>query len=255
MLIWAVPMLIARCLMNENPVVLATSNLCSGYASLQVLKQISIELRQGEIVAIIGSNGAGKTTLLKTISRLVEIQGGTMQLFGEDLSRISAHEIISKGLAHVPEGRKIFAKMTVFENLELGAHAFQLSASELKERADQVFGLFPVLKQRKSQLGGTLSGGEQQMLALGRALMSNPKVLLLDEPSMGIAPILVAKIFETIQQLNKQGISVLLVEQDANKALSISSRAYVLETGSIVLSGLSEDLRNNTEIRKAYLGA
>jgi branched-chain amino acid transport system ATP-binding protein len=238
-----------------SKLVLEVKNICCGYGAIDVLQNVSLDLELGEIVSIIGSNGAGKTTLLKTISRFLPLRSGCMSLFGEDLTNLSADMLVKKGLAHVPEGRKVFGRMTVLENLELGAFSFDLSISELRLRVEEVCELFPVLGQRLKQIAGTLSGGEQQMLALGRALMSKPKVLLLDEPSMGIAPILVQKIFETIVELNKSGISILLVEQEATKALSVASRAFVLETGKVVLSGAAGEMLNNPEVKRAYLGA
>ncbi len=238
-----------------NSPLVKVSNLSSGYGIVDVLHEVNLELNAGEIVSIIGANGAGKTTLLKTITGFLPVSKGQVHLYSEDITGYSADQMVTKGLAHVPEGRKIFARMSVKENLELGAYAFNLKASEIRQRISEITDLFPVLGERLKQMAGTLSGGEQQMLALGRAMMSKPKVLLLDEPSMGIAPLLVKKIFETIQLLNKSGISVLLVEQDANQALSISDRAYVLETGRIVLTGKASELMDNQQIKEAYLGA
>lgn len=234
--------------------ILKLNSISSGYGKVAVLHEVSLEVSPGEIVSIVGSNGAGKTTLLKTVSRFLPLTTGTIEFLGTSLNQAQPHSLVQLGIAHVPEGRKVFAKMSVAENLELGAYSLKLNPAEKKVSVKQVFDLFPVLSDRSGQLSGTLSGGEQQMLAIGRALMSKPKLLLLDEPSMGIAPILVEKIFETIVELNQSGLSILLVEQDATAALSISSRGYVLETGRVVLASSSAELLNHPDIKKAYLG-
>lgn len=223
------------------------------YGAIHALKGISFEVKKGEIVTLIGSNGAGKSTCLKTISGILRPKEGIMTFKEKDLTTVSAPQIVSQGLSHVPEGRRIFANMTVSENLDLGAYLRKDKAG-IKTDLEKVFGLFPRLQERRRQLAGTLSGGEQQMLAMGRALMSRPELLLLDEPSMGLAPILVKQIFEIIKTINGEGTTVLLVEQNAKMALSIANRAYVLETGKIVLAGDALELMESEEIRKAYLG-
>lgn len=223
------------------------------YGAIHALKGISMEVNEGEIVTLIGSNGAGKSTSLKTISGLLRPKEGTIKFNGADLTQIQPQEIVSHGISQVPEGRHVFTNMTVLENLELGAY-LRKDKAEIKKDIEKVYTLFPRLKERKGQLSGTLSGGEQQMLAMGRALMSHPKLLLLDEPSMGLAPILVKQIFSIIQEINKTGTTVLLVEQNAHMALSIADRAYVLETGKIVLSGKADELASSKEVQKAYLG-
>ncbi|NLP44000.1 MAG: ABC transporter ATP-binding protein [Peptococcaceae bacterium] len=232
---------------------LKLDNIHVYYGAIHALKGISFEVNKGEIVTLIGSNGAGKTTCLKTISGLLQPKEGTLTFHDKDLTTISAPKIVASGISHVPEGRRIFANMTVSENLDLGAY-LRKDKEGIKEDLEMVYGLFPRLKERRRQIAGTLSGGEQQMLAMGRALMSRPELLLLDEPSMGLAPILVKQIFEIIQTINSQGTTVLLVEQNARMALSIANRAYVLETGKIVLSGNAKELMQSEEIKKAYLG-
>ncbi len=222
------------------------------YGEIHALKGASLSVGKGEIVALLGPNGAGKTTTLKTVSGLLTPRGGGVTLDGQSLVGIPSHEIVHKGIAHVPEGRKIFNRLSVADNLEMGAYI--RSDGEIREDMERVFTLFPRLHERRSQVAGTLSGGEQQMLAIGRALMARPRLLLLDEPSMGLAPVLVEQIFETIQDINRQGTTILLVEQNAAMALSIAQRAYVLETGSVVLEGSARDLAENVEIRRAYLG-
>ena len=223
------------------------------YGAIHALKGISFEVNQGEIVTLIGSNGAGKSTSLKTVSGLLRSKTGKITFKGENLANIAPQVIVAKGISQVPEGRHVFANMTVIENLELGAYLRKDKAG-IKQDMQRVYELFPRLLERNSQISGTLSGGEQQMLAMGRALMSKPQLLLLDEPSMGLAPILVKQIFSIIKEINASGTTILLVEQNAHMALSIANRAYVLETGKIVLSGDSKTLAASEEVRKAYLG-
>lgn len=232
---------------------LKVENLQVYYGMINAIKGISFEVNQGEVIALIGANGAGKTTILHTITGLISPKEGTIEFEGTNLTKIPAHQIISLGMAHVPEGRRVFQQLTVYENLELGAYILK-DKQQIKKNLDYVYAHFPRLEERKNQIAGTLSGGEQQMLAMGRALMSNPKILLMDEPSMGLSPLLVNEIFKIIQEVSKDGTTVLLVEQNAKKALSIADRGYVLETGKIVLSGSAEELLNNEEIKKAYLG-
>ena len=223
------------------------------YGQIHALKGLSITVEEAEIVTLIGGNGAGKSTTLNTISGLLHPRQGKVHLAGEDITTVKAHDVVSKGIVQVPEGRRIFARLSVTENLEMGAYT--QPTQSYKDNLERVFNLFPRLKERRNQSGGTLSGGEQQMLAMGRAMMANPRVLLLDEPSMGLAPVLVEIIFDTIQQINKQeGTTILLVEQNALMALSVATRGYVLETGSIVLSDSAENLRSNESVQKAYLG-
>ncbi len=233
--------------------ILNVENIHTYYGNIHALKGISIKIDKGEIVTLIGGNGAGKTTTLRTISGLLKPREGQISLNGEDLLKYQAHEIVSKGVSMVPEGRGVFARLTVLENLEMGAYS-RTSKEELTLNLDRVFALFPRLKERRTQVAGTLSGGEQQMLATGRALMANPTVLLMDEPSMGLAPVLVELIFDTIQQINKEGTTILLVEQNALMALTIAHRGYVLQTGEIVISDTAENLKNNPTVQKAYLG-
>jgi len=232
---------------------LAVEDVHTYYGSIHALRGISLHVELGEIVALIGGNGAGKSTTLNTISGLVRPRSGRVSLNGEDLASAKAHEIAAKGVVQVPEGRRIFAQLTVFENLKMGAYVVNDKAL-VAQRIDGAFAMFPRLKQRQSQVAGTLSGGEQQMLAMSRALMSGPKVLLLDEPSMGLAPLLVDLIFDTIGQLHEQGTTILLVEQNARKALQVADRGYVIETGQIVLAERAENLRENEMVQKAYLG-
>lgn len=223
------------------------------YGAIHAIKGISLSVDEGEIVTLIGANGAGKSTTLRTISGLLKPKTGAINFLGKNIAGMPAHKIVREGISQVPEGRRIFAEMTVLENLELGAFTRNDSA-EIKKDMEMVFGRFPRLKERISQQAGTLSGGEQQMLAMGRALMSRPKLLLLDEPSMGLAPLLIREIFSIIVDINKTGTTVLLVEQNANMALSIANRAYVLETGRITLSGDAKELAASEDVRKAYLG-
>lgn len=222
------------------------------YGNIHALKGISLFIDRGEIVTLIGANGAGKSTTLNTISGILRPRSGSILYEGKELTKVPAHRVVALGLSQAPEGRRIFPRMTVRENLEMGAYS--RSGQDLREDFERVFDLFPVLKERQSQPGGTLSGGEQQMLAIGRALMARPRLLMLDEPSMGLAPMLVEKIFAIIREINAQGTTILLVEQNAHAALEISHRGYVLETGSIVLSGESEKLLNDPLVREAYLG-
>lgn len=223
------------------------------YGAIHALKGISLEVKEGEIVTLIGANGAGKSTTLRTISGLLKPKTGSITFLGQDIAGVRAHEIVKKGISQVPEGRRVFAEMTVMENLDLGAFVRKDKAG-IQQDLKHVFELFPRLEERKNQSAGTLSGGEQQMLAMGRALMSRPKLLLLDEPSMGLAPLLIKEIFNIIVDINKSGTTVLLVEQNANMALSIANRAYVLETGRITLSGSAQELAASEDVRKAYLG-
>lgn len=223
------------------------------YGVIKALKGISLSVNEGEIVALIGANGAGKTTTLHTITGLLEAKGGSVMYEGCDLTKVPAHKIVSMGIAHVPEGRRVFANLSVLQNLKMGAYT-RSDKNEINESLEMVFERFPRLLERKNQSAGTLSGGEQQMLAIGRALMSKPKIILMDEPSMGLSPIYVNEVFEIIKKVKSDGVTVMLVEQNAKKALSIADRAYVIETGSIVLSGDAKDLLNNDDIKKAYLG-
>jgi len=232
---------------------LELENVHAYYGHIHALKGISLSVDQSEIVTLIGGNGAGKSTTLKTISGLLKPREGTVRLSGEDLASSRAHEIVAKGVVQVPEGRRIFASLTVTENLEMGAYT-QTDKARISENMERVFSLFPRLKERRSQVGGTLSGGEQQMLAMGRAVMADPQVLLMDEPSMGLAPVLVDSIFETIVNMNQAGTTILLVEQNARMALQVANRGYVIETGSIALSGSAEQLRSDETVQKAYLG-
>lgn len=224
------------------------------YGAIEALNNLSLTVEKGEIVALIGANGAGKSTTLWTISGLVRPRKGRIIFDGKEITRMPPNRIVSLGIGHVPEGRRVFATMTVQENLEMGAYVTKGGAA-MREAMRRVFNRFPRLEERKNQLAGTLSGGEQQMLAIGRALMSRPKLLLMDEPSMGLAPMLVREIFAIIKELNEQGTTILLVEQNAHMALSIARRGYVLETGSITLSGPASELAGNPEVRRAYLGA
>lgn len=223
------------------------------YGVIQALKGISFEVNEGEVIALIGANGAGKTTILHTITGLIESKGGSVEFEGKDITKMPGHKIVTLGMAHVPEGRRVFADLTVYENLKMGAYT-RKDKNEIAQSLEQVYKHFPRLKERKNQLAGTLSGGEQQMLAMGRALMSKPKIILMDEPSMGLSPIFVNEIFDIIREVSEAGTTVLLVEQNAKKALSIADRAYVLETGKIVLEGNAEELMNDESVKKAYLG-
>ena len=235
-----------------NPI-LEVKNLNVHYGVIQALKGVSFHVEEGEVVALIGANGAGKTTTLHTISGLIKATSGEILLHGESITKVAGHKLVSMGLAQVPEGRRVFADRTVAQNLRLGAFS-RNNKAEVEETLAFVYERFPRLKERESQLAGTLSGGEQQMLATGRALMSKPKIILMDEPSMGLSPIFVNEIFDIIQKMHDDGVTVLLVEQNAKKALSIADRAYVLETGRIVMEGNAKDLLDNEDIKKAYLG-
>lgn len=232
---------------------LSLNGVVTYYGNIQALRGISLEVQEGEMVALIGSNGAGKTTTLRTISGLLPVHSGEVRFRGEPIHSIPPFQIIKKGIAHCPEGRRVWPDMTVFENLRMGAY-LRRDLFEIRNDLEKMYELFPILRERQSQLAGSLSGGEQQMLAIARALMSKPKLLLLDEPSLGLAPIVVEKVAETITALNRAGATILLVEQNANLALAISSRAYVLQVGKIILSGVSKDLLVNEEVQKAYLG-
>ncbi|WP_295714121.1 ABC transporter ATP-binding protein [uncultured Mitsuokella sp.] len=232
---------------------LKIDNIDVYYGAIHALKGISLEVNQGEIVTLIGANGAGKSTTLRTISGLLKPKNGSITFMGQNIAGVRAHEIVKRGISQVPEGRRVFAEMTVMENLDLGAFV-RKDKDGIQQDLKKVFELFPRLEERKNQSAGTLSGGEQQMLAMGRALMSRPKLLLLDEPSMGLAPLLIKEIFNIIVDINKSGTTVLLVEQNANMALSIANRAYVLETGRITLSGSAQELAASEDVRKAYLG-
>lgn len=231
--------------------ILNIENINVYYGQIHALKDISLKVDKGEVVALIGANGAGKTTTLRTISGLLRSKTGSIKFMGNEVSHTEAHKLVSMGVAHVPEGRRIFSQMTVQENLEMGAYT---NSANLKAGIEDVYERFPRLKHRMNQVAGTLSGGEQQMLAMGRALMSKPKLLMLDEPSMGLAPILVQQIFDIIKELHKVGTTILLVEQNAEMALEVADRAYVLETGKIKLSGTGTELAQSDEIKKAYLG-
>lgn len=223
------------------------------YGMIQAIKGVSFDVNEGEVIALIGANGAGKTTILHTITGLINAQKGSVWFEGKDITKVPAHKIVSMGMAHVPEGRRVFANLTVLQNLKMGAYT-RKDKTETEQTLDSIYKRFPRLMERQNQLAGTLSGGEQQMLAMGRALMSHPKIILMDEPSMGLSPIFVNEIFDIIKSVSASGTTVLLVEQNAKKALSIADRAYVLETGKIVLSGKASDLLNNDSIKKAYLG-
>ncbi len=231
---------------------LKAENLNVYYGPIHAVKGVSFEVNEGEVVTLIGANGAGKSTSLKTISGLMHSRGGAIEFMGKSIASIPAHKIVELGIAHVPEGRRIFTSMTVEENLDMGA--FTVRGGNIDSDKERVFEQFPRLKERRRQIAGTLSGGEQQMLAMGRALMSHPKLLMLDEPSMGLAPILVEQVFDIIASLHKAGTTILLVEQNAEMALSIADRAYVMETGRITLSGTGKELAASEEVQKAYLG-
>lgn len=236
--------------MNE---MLKITDLHVNYGMIQAIKGVSFHVDEGEIIALIGANGAGKTTILHTITGLVGAASGKIEYKGNDLTKVPAHKIVSMGMSHVPEGRRIFQELSVYDNLLLGAFT-RRQKSEISESIERIYKHFPRLEERKNQIAGTLSGGEQQMLAIGRALMARPNIILMDEPSMGLSPLYVSEIFAIIQEINKDGTTVLLVEQNAKKALSISNRAYVLETGNIVLEGDAKELMQNDQVKRAYLG-
>lgn len=232
---------------------LKITDLRVNYGMIQAIKGISFHVNEGEIVALIGANGAGKTTTLHTITGLVPAKSGSILFEGKELTKIPAHKIVSMGMSHVPEGRRIFQELTVYDNLLMGAFT-RRDKNEMAESIKMIYAHFPRLEERKNQIAGTLSGGEQQMLAMGRALMSKPRIILMDEPSMGLSPLYVSEIFHIIEEINKMGTTVLLVEQNAKKALSIAHRAYVLETGSVALEGDAKELMQNDSVKKAYLG-
>jgi len=232
---------------------LAIDQLDFSYGDLKVLWSIDLTVQQGEIITLLGGNGAGKSTTLKNISRLLKWTSGTITFKGEDLSRLESHDVVARGIVHVPEGRRIFPEMTVAENLRMGSF-HRSSRKDRQNNFERVFSLFPRLEERERQLGGTLSGGEQQMLAIARGLMANPRLLLLDEPSLGLAPLLVRNIFQIISEINRQGVTILLVEQNVRQSLLIAHRAYVLETGRVVLSGSGRELLNDDVVQKAFLG-
>lgn len=232
---------------------LKVENLEVAYGMIKAIKGVSFEVNEGEVIALIGANGAGKTTILHTVTGLLSPQAGSIVFEGVELTKIPAHKIVGMGMAHIPEGRRVFQELTVLENLKLGAFILN-DKKRIESNLEYVYTHFPRLKERRGQVAGTLSGGEQQMLAMGRALMSNPKIILMDEPSMGLSPILVSEIFNIIKEVSADGTTVLLVEQNAKKALSIANRAYVLETGKIVLEGDAKELMNDEQVKKAYLG-
>ena len=239
---------------SERPMVLEVEGIDAFYGTIQALRGVSIDVREGEIVTLIGANGAGKSSTLRAINGILHPRRGRIRFEGKDITRSAPHEIVKQGIAQSPEGRRLFPRMTVTENLEMGA--FQRNdRAEIRQDMERVYGLFPRLQERRDQKAGTMSGGEQQMCAIGRAMMARPKLLLLDEPSLGLAPIFVERIFEIIEQINKQGVSILLVEQNALMALEAADRGYVLETGKIVLADEAKALADNEQVRKAYLGA
>jgi branched-chain amino acid transport system ATP-binding protein len=238
---------------GDKMAMLEIKDLCVNYGVIKALKGITFEVNEGEVIALIGANGAGKTTTLHTITGLLNARSGSIVLDGKDITKTPAHKIVKMGIAHVPEGRRIFQNLTVLDNIRLGAFT-RKDKDGIAQDVEKVYKLFPRLEERKNQVAGTLYGGEQQMLAMGRALMSKPRIVVMDEPSMGLSPILVSEIFDIIQSIRQQGTTVLLVEQNAKKALSIADRAYVLETGKIVLSGKASDLINDESVKKAYLG-
>lgn len=233
---------------------LEVRNINVFFGVIQAIKNISFDVNQGEVVALIGANGAGKTTTLHTITGLLSAASGDIYLDGKNITKVPAHKIVGMGMAHVPEGRRVFASLSVFDNLKMGAYT-RKDKKEIAESLEMVFTEFPRLKERRNQIAGTLSGGEQQMLAMGRALMSKPRIILMDEPSMGLSPLYVDEIFKIISRIKRDGTTVLLVEQNANMALSVADRAYVLETGKIIIEGNADDLMNDERVRKAYLGA
>lgn len=231
---------------------LKLNNIVAGYGSITALKDLSITVEEGQIVSLIGANGAGKTTLMKTITGVMKVSSGTIEFLGEDITYLPAHKIVEKGISLVPEGRQVLASMSVIDNLRLGA--YQRKDDEINSDIEKMYEMFPILEERKDQLAGTMSGGQQQMLAMARALMARPKLLLLDEPSMGLAPLVVQEIFDIIEAINKQGTTVLLVEQNANKALGIADYAYVLETGKLIMDGPASEIAGDPKVKAAYLG-
>ncbi|MGG1313217.1 ABC transporter ATP-binding protein [Cohnella laeviribosi] len=239
--------------MTENRVLLEINDLCVKYGAIPAVKQVNLRLYQGEIVALIGTNGSGKTTVLRTISGIVRASQGQIRFEGSEITKLEPHRIVQRGISHVPEGRGVFADLTVLENLKMGAYIRKDKAA-IRQDIEQMFSLFPRLAERKNQLAGTMSGGEQQMLAIARALMARPKLLLLDEPSMGLAPLIVKEIFRAIRSVNREGVSVLLVEQNTKMALAAANRGYVMETGSIVVQGDADELKNNAVVKTVYLG-
>jgi branched-chain amino acid transport system ATP-binding protein len=238
---------------DSAPVLLSVRQAEVAYGGIQAVKGVSLEVRAGELVSLIGSNGAGKTTTMKAITGLLPLVGGQIELMGRDIRGLGPWDLVQRGLAMVPEGRGVFTRMTIFENLQMGAY-IRRQAAAVSDDIARVFTTFPRLKERRDQLAGTLSGGEQQMLAMGRALMSRPRILLLDEPSMGLSPLMVDKIFEVVHEVSAQGVTVLLVEQNASRALQMADRAYVMESGLITLSGAARDLMHDPKVREAYLG-
>jgi branched-chain amino acid transport system ATP-binding protein len=238
--------------LKADDALLRLTDVHTYYGQIHALKGINLDVRRGEVVSLIGANGAGKTTTLKTISGLLHPREGKVSFEGGDISRAAAHDLVRAGIGHAPEGRRIFSRLTVLENLQMGGYT--RTRAEIDQDTERVMTLFPRLRERTHQQGGTLSGGEQQMLAIGRALMSRPRVLLLDEPSLGLAPILVQQIFSIIKEINEQGTTILLVEQNALQALTVAHRGYVLQTGNVVLAGTAQELRENETVRKAYLG-
>ena len=237
----------------EQMAMLTVTDLQVYYGVIQAIKGISFSVNQGEVIALIGANGAGKTTTLHTVTGLIQPRAGKIEFEGKDITKMPAHKIVSLGMAHVPEGRRIFQQLTVLDNLKLGAYT-RKDKKKIADPLEMVYRRFPRLEERKKQIAGTLGGGEQQMLAMGRALMSEPKIIVMDEPSMGLSPLFVTEIFDIIREISEGGTTVLLVEQNAKKALSIADRAYVLETGKIVLSGNAQDLMNDDSVKRAYLG-
>jgi branched-chain amino acid transport system ATP-binding protein len=234
---------------------LSAQNIKTYYGNIQALKDISLEIRDGEIVTLIGANGAGKTTILKTIAGLLKPKEGKIIFNSRDITGMPAHKVVSESVILVPEGRRVFSKLTVQENLEIGAYSRKINKRQLNSEMKNIYNIFPRLEERKNQYAGTLSGGEQQMLAIGRGLMANPKLLLLDEPSMGVSPIVVAEIFQVIKKINEEvGTTVFLVEQNAKMALAVANRGYVIETGKIILEGSTEELKQSEKVKKAYLG-
>jgi branched-chain amino acid transport system ATP-binding protein len=238
---------------TATPPVLEVRDLRVKYGAIEALRGVNLQVLAGQVVALIGANGAGKSTTLRAVSRMIPLAAGTVELEGEDVTRLASHQLVARGMAHAPEGRGIFLNLTVRENLELGAY-LRTDRDGIVADADKSYALFPILAERRDQVAGTLSGGEQQMLAVARALMSRPKLLLLDEPSLGLAPQVVEKIFSVLREVNQGGVALLLVEQNAHKALQLAHRAYVLETGQIVMSGSGKELLASPEVRKAYLG-